>query len=48
MTHYDTDDLDLGCAADAADGEQGLLYEHFRVEVDRGQAPVRVDKFLLE
>ena len=48
MTHYDTDDLDLGCAADAADGEQGLLYEHFRVEVDRGQAPVRVDKFLSE
>ncbi len=53
MTHYDTDDLDLGCAtgaacADAADGEQGLLYEHFRVEVDRGQAPVRVDKFLFE
>ena len=48
MTHYDTDDLDLGCAADAADGEQGLLYEHFRVEVDRGQAPMRVDKFLFE
>ena len=24
------------------------LYEHFRVEVDRGQAPVRVDRFLFE
>ncbi len=30
------------------DDEQGQLYEHFRVEVDRGQAPVRVDKFLFE
>ena len=31
-----------------AGAEQGQLYEHFRVEVDRGQAPVRVDKFLFE
>ena len=29
-----------------AGAEQGQLYEHFRVEVDRGQAPVRVDKKL--
>ncbi len=28
--------------------EAGQLYEHFRVEVDRGQESVRVDKFLYE
>ena len=30
------------------DDEQQQLYEHFRIEVDRGQVPVRVDKFLYE
>ena len=30
--------------ADAADG----LYEHFRIEVDRGQVPLRIDKYLAE
>lgn len=30
------------------DDEQQQLYEHFRIEVDRGQVPVRVDKFLFE
>lgn len=29
-------------------GEQQELYEHFRVVVDKGQAPVRVDKYLFE
>ncbi len=46
------DDIDLADASfDAlADGdeEQGQLYEHFRIEVDRGQVPVRVDKFMSE
>ena len=28
------------------DGQQ--LYEHFRIEVDRGQEPLRIDKFLTE
>ena len=28
------------------DGQQ--LYEHFRFEVDRGQVPVRIDKFMFE
>jgi 23S rRNA pseudouridine1911/1915/1917 synthase len=32
---------------DAAD-EGGMLYEHFRVVADKGQQPVRVDKFLFE
>ena len=26
----------------------GQLYEHFRIEVDKGQVPVRIDKFLSE
>lgn len=29
-------------------GEEGQLYEHFRVVVDKGQSPVRVDKYLFE
>ena len=30
------------------DGEQQELFEHFRLEADRGQVPLRVDKFLCE
>lgn len=30
------------------DDEQQQLYEHFRVEVDKGQTPLRVDKYLCE
>ena len=29
------------------DGEQSL-YEHFRLIVDKGQEPLRIDKFLLD
>ena len=29
------------------DGEQPL-YEHFRIVVDKGQEPLRIDKFLLD
>ncbi|HDP75188.1 MAG TPA: RluA family pseudouridine synthase [Bacteroidales bacterium] len=28
--------------------EQADLYEHFRIEVDKGQTPTRIDKFLTE
>ena len=28
--------------------EQAQLYEHFRVVADKGQEPLRVDKFLFE
>ena len=51
MTDY-TDDIDLleddtlGDATPTA-GEQ-QLYEHWKMEVDTGQAPVRIDKFLAE
>ena len=40
------DDIDND-AAENEDGD-GQLYEHFRVDVDKGQVPVRIDKFLFE
>lgn len=48
MIEYDEldDELEQGIAT-GGDGA-APLYEHFRVEVDRGQAPVRVDRFLAE
>ena len=30
------------------DDEQQEMFEHFRMEVDRGQAPVRIDKYLAD
>lgn len=40
------DDPELtGDEATAADGQ---LYEHLRIEVDRGQVPLRIDKYLTE
>lgn len=36
------DDLGNGTA------EQADLYEHFRIEVDKGQTPTRIDKFLTD
>lgn len=40
---YEPDDeLENGSA------EQADLYEHFRIEVDKGQAPTRIDKFLTD
>lgn len=35
-----------GTDGDSADGQQ--LYEHLRIEVDRGQVPLRIDKYLTE
>lgn len=40
LTH--DDDLENGAA------EQADLYEHFRIEVDKGQTPTRIDKFLTD
>lgn len=51
MIGYDEldDELEQGIATGGdSDGGAAPLYEHFRVEVDRGQAPVRVDRFLAE
>ncbi len=28
--------------------ENGQLYEHLRMEVDKGQVPLRIDKFMCE
>ena len=28
--------------------QEELLYEHFRLEVDKGQVPIRIDKYLVE
>ena len=44
---YITEDpeLDGGQTADE-DGEGAGLYEHFAVVADKGQAPLRLDKFL--
>lgn len=47
MTPADLSERDDLLSADlpAEDEEQGM-FEHFRFEVDRGQEPVRIDKFL--
>ena len=43
------DDEDLDVAEAAAEGVgDGQLYEHFRIEVDHGQVPLRIDKYLTE
>ena len=41
----DDDEL-LEAEEHSGDGE--TLYEHFRIEVDKGQVSVRIDKFLAE
>ncbi len=47
---YDIDDElePLDEADNAEEAADGQLYEHFRVDVDKGQVPVRIDKFLFE
>ena len=40
------EELAEGCGLDATD--EDLLYEHFRITVDRGQVATRIDKFLSE
>ena len=43
----DDDELEASeGTADDAEGQQ--LYEHLRIEVDRGQVPLRIDKYLTE
>ena len=44
MLDSDVDDL----SEEMGDGEDGQLYEHWRIEVDRGQVPLRIDKYLTE
>ncbi len=35
-------------AIEEQDDESGLLYEHLRIVVDKGQVPVRIDKFMTD
>ena len=42
------EDVELEDGFEEESTEDGQLYEHFRIEVDKGQEPVRIDKFLSE
>ena len=47
--YMEQDELfDIGAVSEELDGEQPELYEHFKFVVDPGQAPLRVDKYMLE
>ncbi|MBR1485227.1 MAG: RluA family pseudouridine synthase [Prevotella sp.] len=54
LTNSDEADLDSELSLDGeldldgADGGQDTLYEHLRMEVDRGQVALRIDKYLSE
>lgn len=41
---FDTEDIDIEQEDGSIESSEG--FEHFRLEVDRGQAPLRVDKFM--
>ncbi len=47
---WSEDELDevvaKGLETGAMGGEEGEMYEHFRFEVDKGQSPLRLDKYL--
>ena len=45
MLDEELDDIEL---MDEAPEEDGELYEHLRMVVDRGQEPVRIDKYMSE
>ncbi len=42
------EDVNVSTVEELLDDDQGQLYEHFRLEVDQGQVPVRVDKYMKE
>ena len=48
MITEELDDIDLLDDVDSASDDSGQLYEHMRMEVDRGQEPVRIDKYMSE
>ncbi len=47
MSLMEDDDIEALDAEAQEDGD-GQLYEHFRLEVDKGQVPLRIDKYLME
>ena len=48
MITDELEDIDLLDDVDTASDADGQLYEHLRMEVDRGQEPVRIDKYMSE
>ena len=44
----DFSDEELEAVEGSEMSDDGQLYEHFRLEVDRGQEPLRIDKYLAE
>lgn len=44
----DIEDLEMDVDSSGSASEDGQLYEHWKIEVDPGQTPVRIDKFLAE
>ena len=42
--YEDTDELELEDEEQPGGNE---MYEHYRIEADRGQIPLRIDKFLM-
>ena len=46
----DGDDLltDGGLIDSDGSGDGSQLYEHFRIDVDKGQQPIRIDKYMFE
>ena len=48
MMTDELEDIDLLDDVDATSDDDGQLYEHLRMEVDRGQEPVRIDKYMSE
>ncbi|MBQ1210157.1 MAG: RluA family pseudouridine synthase [Bacteroidales bacterium] len=45
MTVFE-EDIDFEEQNDQLEDNEGASFEHFRFEIDKGQAPIRVDKFL--
>ena len=48
MVTDELEDIDLLDDVDSASDADGQLYEHLRMEVDRGQEPIRIDKYMSE
>ncbi len=43
---YNEEEIDLLEGGELQEGEDGELYEHYRFEIDKGQSPLRLDKYL--
>ena len=43
-----TEDIIQNTEEELTEDENGQLYEHLRIVVDKGQVPLRIDKFMCE